>query len=79
MRLGFRRELEQITDPEQRTQRYEALVEEYTAAGRAVNAASVFELDDVIDPAETRSWIVQAVDAYDWSARPAGPRRIDTW
>jgi acetyl/propionyl-CoA carboxylase alpha subunit/acetyl-CoA carboxylase carboxyltransferase component len=79
VQLGFRRELEQITDPEQRRQRYEALVEEYIATGRAVNAASVFELDDVIDPAETRSWIVQAVDAYDWSARPAGPRRIDTW
>jgi acetyl/propionyl-CoA carboxylase alpha subunit/acetyl-CoA carboxylase carboxyltransferase component len=79
VRLGFRRELEQISDPEERSQRYEALVEEYIAAGRAVNAASVFELDDVIDPAETRSWIVQAIDAYDWSARPAGPRRIDTW
>lgn len=79
VRLGFRRELEQIEEPEERRERYEALVEDYVSMGRAVNAASVFEVDDVIDPAETRSWIVQSIDAYDWSARTDRPRRIDTW
>jgi acetyl/propionyl-CoA carboxylase alpha subunit/acetyl-CoA carboxylase carboxyltransferase component len=77
--LGFRRELEGIEDSEDRRERYEALFEEYVATGRAINAASVFELDDVIDPAETRSWIGQSIDAYDWTARPDRPRRIDTW
>jgi acetyl/propionyl-CoA carboxylase alpha subunit/acetyl-CoA carboxylase carboxyltransferase component len=79
VRLGFRRELGQIEDRDARRQRYEALVEEYVSTGSAVNAASVFELDDVIDPAETRSWIGQAIDAYDWSVRADRPRRIDTW
>jgi acetyl/propionyl-CoA carboxylase alpha subunit len=79
VRLGFRRELEAIADGEERARRYADLVEEYVAAGRAANAASVFELDDVIDPAQTRSWILQTVDAYDWSTRPTSPRRIDTW
>lgn len=79
VQLGFRRELERIDDPEQRGLRYDALLEEYVASGRAVNAASVFELDDVIDPADTRRWIVQLVEAYDWSGRAERPRRIDTW
>jgi len=29
--------------------------------GKALNAATVFELDDVIDPADTRRWIVTAL------------------
>jgi acetyl-CoA carboxylase carboxyltransferase component len=79
VQLGFRRELEKIDDPEARRKRYESLVDEYVASGRAVHAASVFELDDVIDPADTRRWIGQTIDAYDWSVRADRPRRIDTW
>ena len=54
VRLGLRKELEAIEDDEEREQR----VRDYTAAAqdnaRAVGAAELFELDDVIDPAETR-------------------------
>jgi len=77
--LGFRRELEQIDDEEQRRHRFDELLEEYKSLGRATNAASVFEIDDVIDPAETRTWIVQTFDTYDWSRRSQAGRRIDTW
>jgi acetyl-CoA carboxylase carboxyltransferase component len=49
------------------------------AQGKAVNAASVFEIDDVIDPASTRSRIVDVLAA----PRPDRPtqvrRRIDAW
>jgi acetyl-CoA carboxylase carboxyltransferase component len=79
VRLGFRRELELIADEEQRRLRYDELLEEYKNLGRATNAASVFEIDDVIDPAETRAWIVQTFDTFDWSARRPAGRRIDTW
>jgi acetyl-CoA carboxylase carboxyltransferase component len=79
VQLGFRRELEQIPGSEDRRLRYDSLVDEYVAGGRAVNAASVFELDDVIDPSETRVWITQAIDGHDWSTRVDRPRRIDTW
>lgn len=79
VQLGYRRDLEEIVDTDERRQRFEALVDEYVANGRAVNAASVFELDDVIDPAETRTWIIQAIESYDWSTRADRPRRIDTW
>ncbi|MEU4324354.1 carboxyl transferase domain-containing protein [Nonomuraea dietziae] len=60
VRLGYRKELEAAEDPD-------ALFEQMVAAayehGKAVNAASVFELDDVIDPADTRRWITAALPA----------------
>jgi acetyl-CoA carboxylase carboxyltransferase component len=78
VRLGLRRELEAIADEAER----EARVRELTAAARenanAINAATLFELDDVIDPAETRGLIAATLAA----AGPPGrePRRfVDTW
>ncbi|NDU71336.1 carbamoyl-phosphate synthase large subunit [Actinomadura sp. DSM 109109] len=75
VRLGFRKELEAADDPR-------ALFEEMVAAayehGRALHAATVFELDDVIDPAATRRWITTLLA----DAPPPGdrPRRwVDTW
>jgi acetyl-CoA carboxylase carboxyltransferase component len=47
---------------------------------RALNAATLFELDDVIDPAETRSLIAATLAAARRSADlPAGRRFVDTW
>ncbi|KAB2352674.1 carboxyl transferase domain-containing protein [Actinomadura rudentiformis] len=74
VRLGFRKELQAAEDPQ-------ALFEQMVAAayehGKALNAASVFELDDVIDPADTRRWITTALAGAEL---PTTPRRwIDTW
>jgi len=78
--LGFRRELERIADPEDRQRRYDELLDEYVALGRPVNAASVFEVDDVIDPAQTRAWIGATFAHHSLGNRPQpGRRRIDTW
>ncbi|GAA4535121.1 acetyl-CoA carboxylase family protein [Pseudonocardia xishanensis] len=82
--LGYRRELEAIEDPERRRARYDELLADYVAQGSAVNAASVFELDDVIDPADTRSWVSGVLDTRtqtDGTAPRLAPtrRRIDTW
>ncbi|MFG1920425.1 carboxyl transferase domain-containing protein [Cryptosporangium sp. NPDC048952] len=54
VRLGYRAELDAISDPAARKERYEALVAEYYERGKALNVATVFEVDDVIDPADTR-------------------------
>ena len=62
VRLGFRKELDAITDPAQRQQRYEELVAEYYEKGKALSAAAAFEVDDVIDPAQTRQILVVALD-----------------
>ncbi|MFC8046201.1 carboxyl transferase domain-containing protein [Nocardia sp. NPDC057353] len=57
VRLGFAKELAALTDPEQRRQAYENLVAAAYEHGKALTAATVLELDDVIDPADTRRWI----------------------
>ena len=81
VKLGYRKELESIEDPEERIAYYEEMVAKLYENGKAVSTATFFELDDVIDPAETRTWISMALK----SAPPAGFRdgkkrpMIDTW
>ncbi|TDC88753.1 carboxyl transferase domain-containing protein [Actinomadura sp. 7K507] len=74
VRLGFRKELAEADDPEELFEKMVAAAYEY---GKALHAATVFELDDVIDPALTRRWITTAFA----SAPPPGERSrwIDTW
>jgi acetyl-CoA carboxylase carboxyltransferase component/biotin carboxyl carrier protein len=55
VRLGYRRELDAISDPEARQARYDELVAEQYTRGKALSAAAAFEIDDVIDPADTRA------------------------
>ena len=57
VRLGFRKELEAIDDPDAREAAFAEMVERAYEHGKAVNAASHFEIDDVIDPADSRRWI----------------------
>ncbi len=49
--------------------------------GKAVSAASHFEIDDVIDPADSRAWILRALRAAPPPAPRSGKKRacIDTW
>lgn len=63
VRLGCRKELESIADPEARHARYTELVAEYYERGKALSTATVFEIDDVIDPADTRARIVRTLTA----------------
>jgi acetyl-CoA carboxylase carboxyltransferase component len=78
VRLAFRRELEAIEDPRERQAEYERLVARMYAQGRGLSLAEHHEIDDVIDPAESRAWIMRGLR----SAPPVadGRRgRIDTW
>jgi acetyl-CoA carboxylase carboxyltransferase component len=68
VRLGFRRELEAIADPDEREARVQELTELAHDRAKALNAATVFELDDVIDPADTRRAISATL-----AASTAGP------
>jgi acetyl-CoA carboxylase carboxyltransferase component len=61
VRLGFRRELEAQPDPESRRRLYDRLVGEAYERGKALEAATRNEIDDVIDPAQTRRWVRQLV------------------
>ncbi|GAA4285239.1 carboxyl transferase domain-containing protein [Brevibacterium daeguense] len=57
VRLGYAKELATIDDLQQREARYEELVAASYEQGRAMTAAMLFDVDDVIDPADTRRWI----------------------
>ena len=77
VRLGFRRELEAVADPAERAELEAELLAQMYERGRAVNAAAVVELDDVIDPVETRRWIATAMGS---TVPEDVPRRyVDTW
>ncbi|MBU3717541.1 MAG: biotin carboxylase [Actinobacteria bacterium] len=80
VRLGYRNELAAITDPVEREATFQQMVDRMYEHGKALSVSTHFEIDDVIDPADTRRWI-NAV----FEAAPAVPRQgkkrpnVDTW
>lgn len=83
VRLGFQRELDALEDEEAREQRVTELVEAIRAQSNALNMATFFEIDDVIDPATTRERVAMAIASAPPVASPlaTGRRRrpVDTW
>lgn len=61
VKLGFRKELESIEDPEARAKMFDQMVALAYERGKAINMAEHFEIDAVIDPIDTRRWILSAV------------------
>jgi acetyl/propionyl-CoA carboxylase alpha subunit/acetyl-CoA carboxylase carboxyltransferase component len=59
VRLGFSKELAAAADPLERQNLFDRLVEAAYQHGKALRAATTFELDDVIDPAASRAWITR--------------------
>ena len=80
VKAGFKKELEAIKDPQEREALYNRLVAELYERGKAINMASHLEIDAVIDPAETRKWIMQGLKSIPESA-PGGTGRdfVDPW
>ena len=82
LRLGMRRELDAIEDASEREQAFEAAVAAAYERGEGLNMAAYGEIDDVIDPAESRRWIATLFDEDSgrWWLR-AGKSRpyIDAW
>lgn len=81
VKLGFRKELAALEDPEERRKAFERMVARAYEHGKALNTATHFEIDDVIDPAESRRWLTSLLHSI-----PAPPPRtqkkrpcIDAW
>ena len=78
VRLGLRRELEAIADDDERERAFDAAVAAAYERGQALNMAAYGEIDDVIDPADSRRWIATL-----FADRPprTGKRRphVDAW
>lgn len=80
VRLGMRKELEAITDHDERERAVRAATAAAEQNAKALNSASMFEIDDVIDPAETRGLIAATLAAAAQHDRPASRARfVDTW
>ncbi len=81
VKLGRRRELAAIEDPAERVTAYERMVAELYEHGKALNAGSLFDVDEVIDPAETRRWLVAGLRSLPPMAVREGKRRpcVDGW
>ncbi len=81
VKLAYRNDLAAIEDPAKRKAAYDEMVARMYQHGKAVNVASTFELDDVIDPAESRRWIMAGLRACPPPPPRAGKKRpcIDTW
>lgn len=63
VRLGFSKELAAAGSPAEREQLFNRLVAAAYQHGKALRAASTFELDDVIDPSDSRAWIARLTEA----------------
>jgi acetyl-CoA carboxylase carboxyltransferase component len=81
VRLGFRKELEAVEDEAERAALFERMVAEAYENGKALNMATFMELDDVIDPADSRRWIRAGLQLAVPDATLGTKRRtmIDTW
>ncbi len=78
VKLGYSKELAAETDPEKQKALYDQLVARLYAAGKATSMAAALEIDAVIDPADTRRWIVRGLDSC--PPRRLAPRRwVDAW
>jgi acetyl-CoA carboxylase carboxyltransferase component len=82
VKLGFRRELDAIADEAERAERLEQMVAHAHDHAKALNAATLFEIDDVIDPADTRRIVASTFAAADtgasWRNHPSR-RMVDNW
>jgi acetyl-CoA carboxylase carboxyltransferase component len=82
VRLGYRNELEAIDDPAERDRAFERMVAQAYEHGKALNAATHFEIDDVIDPADSRRWIATSFASVPLTPGSRVTKKrpyIDTW
>jgi acetyl/propionyl-CoA carboxylase alpha subunit/acetyl-CoA carboxylase carboxyltransferase component len=81
VRLGYRKELEAEPDAAAREALFKKLVARYYEEGKATSIASVLEIDQVIDPVETRRWILRGLESCAPPAPRAGKKRplVDAW
>ncbi len=82
--VGFQKELAEIKDWDQRDARFRELVEEAYQHGKALNMASYLEIDAVIDPAESREWVLRGLASLPpttYSPQEYKKRRpcVDSW
>ena len=81
VRLGFAKELAAQPDAVAQKALFDKLVAKAYEQGKGLNMASYLEIDAVIDPAETRAWLLRGLNATPPTAPRQGKKRpfVDTW
>ena len=80
VKLGFRKELAAIEDPDERLAEYERRVARAYETGKALNTASLFSVDDTIDPKDTRFWLANLLKSVRVEPRRGKKRpSVDAW
>ena len=79
VRLGYRKELAAAAEGPEREALYQQLVDRQYANGAAINMAATLEIDAVIDPAQTRSWLAQGLASARIPTDDEPRRFIDPW
>jgi len=80
VRLGYRKELAAVEDAHERKALFDHMVADAYEGGKALNMATFLEIDDVIDPADSRRWIVSGLRLAPMPGFGRPKRRtIDTW
>ncbi len=81
VRLAYRKELAAIADADEREAEFRRRVARSYEHGKAINTASVLEIDDVIDPMETRRWVLRGLKSIAPRPPRAGKKRqqIEPW
>lgn len=78
VRLGYRKELEAVSEGPERDALFKKLVAQQYANGEAIHMAQTLEIDAVIDPAQTRDWLVRGLASAAGMHECAAPY-VDTW
>ena len=80
VRLGFSKELAALEDPIKREKLFNKLVDRAYRHGKGINMASFLEIDDVIDPKDTRHWLLRGLASTPKVDAGSAKRGfIDTW
>ena len=80
VKLGYRNELAAIEEPQARLERFEQMVANAYEHGKALNYASLFGIDDTIDPADSRWWVASLLRSIRVVHRHGKKRAaIDAW
>ncbi|OYQ42631.1 biotin carboxylase [Rhodoferax sp. TH121] len=77
VRLGYRKELEALPEGAERDALFQRLLAQQVAAGSSLNMAATLEIDAVVDPADTRDWLIAGLEAG--KVQAFGGPAIDSW
>lgn len=81
VRLGYKKELAAVKDLEEREKLFQKMVAKSYKHGKAINTGAYLEIDEVIDPVDTRKWLVNGLLAYpkEKYGKHSGRGFVDTW